>query len=54
MDQLFELAVNTLDPEEMSYPELPVMSPDEIDGYLAAVENQPPIPSYSEVKKLLY
>ena len=51
MEQLFEADPNfdLMALEEMSYPDLPVISPNEINGILAHIENQPPIAPFSEV-----
>ena len=51
MDQHFAQIVNfnCLGSEEMPYQDLPLMSPNEIDGILSALENQPPIAPFDEV-----
>lgn len=36
--------------EEISYDDLPVISPNEINGYLAEIEHQQPIAPFTEVK----
>ena len=52
MEQHFvvEPSFNSYAFEEISCDDLPVMSPDEINGYLAELEHQQPIPPFSEVK----
>lgn len=52
MDQHFNEVVNFNLPgsEEISYQDLPLISSHEIDGFLAALENQPPIAPFTEVK----
>ena len=52
MDQLFDDIpnFNLASSEEMSYQELPHLSSNVIDGILAALENQPPIAPFDEVK----
>ena len=51
MEQLFEADPNfdLMAFEEMPYPDLPVISPNDINGILAHLENQPPIAPFSEV-----
>lgn len=53
MDQHLEeaAALNFLLSEDTTSSALPVMSPSEIDGYLAELENRPPLAPFSEVKK---
>ena len=36
--------------QDRSLSDLPLIAPNEIDGYFAEVENQPPITPFSEVK----
>ena len=51
MEQHFE-ADNFIFPgsQDRSFSDLPLIAPNEIDGYFAEVENQPPITPFSEVK----
>ena len=51
MEQHFEAypTLNLAAFEEMSYSDLPVISPNAINGILADLENLPPITPFSEV-----
>ena len=56
MDQLFEQAehFNFLLSEGTTCPNLPVISPNEIDGILAQLENRPPLTPFSEVRNIFF